>query len=488
MANTSLEKLIKSLNRGELKAFSLSIKNNKSTKYYRLFKQIKSSTKTNNESHTSNTQHRKYLYDTLLDSISKSSNSIDSNILKKLLNTETLFNKQLIKEAWKEVNKAQKLAQKHERFGFLIQILEWKKSIGFFLEDFTRQDHSNLSKLEEKVINQQLIFLQTKNLYMEILGLKKEIGYLPLNYDKSTFSKYEVNIAPEVESKRSIFYAQMTKSIYHWMLKDHQLEYELTKNIVNNIDIKVDRTEYLIGNLEHLTSCVCNASFDELLKTLSDLKTKYQEGYFGFDPSIDLRLFYYAANYEIMSFAFKGNATFLQQKIEEVEKDIQYWHKSLSKEMLIVIYSALKMGHYFLGNNKKSRMYINKMLTESNKSIRKDAFEDALLFNLIGAFDKDDIDFRENTLSSTIRYLKVNNMKESFEYKLSTALKKNINSNNIFSKTFSIIQLEFEKHFYRLPDGRLYSENYLPIYIWLIAKIKNKPILEIMKLWNTHKL
>ena len=486
MAAGSLEKLIKSLTRGELKAYSNSIKNNSSSEYSKLFKQIKKEDRTGI---VGSIHHRKYLYDSLLESIAKSSNSIDSNILKKLLNTETLFNRQLIKEAWKEVNKAQKLAEKHERFGFLIQILEWKKSIGFYLDDFSRQDHNELSTLQERVLNQQLIFLQAKNRYMEILGLKKEIGYLSLNYNKSNFSKYEMPIAPEVESKRAIFYAHMTKAIYHWMLKKHNKEYELTKLIVRQIDVKVDRTEYLIGNLEHLTSCVCNASFKELLNTLQHLTDKYNEGYFGVNTSIELRLFYYAANYEIMSYAFIGKSNLLQKKINEVEKGLIYWQKSLSKEMLIVIYSALKMGHYYLGNNRKSKMYINKMLTESSKRIRKDAFEDALLFNLISAFDKYDLEFQESTLNKTIRYLKQNNMTESFEFSLAKTFQKHLlATDNFFTLVYNDIQNEIPQHFYKLPDGRYYSENYLPIYIWLIAKIKKLPILKTMKLWYEDNL
>jgi len=482
----SLEKLVKSLTRGELKAFSNSIKNNNSSEYSKLFKQLK---KENHSKTAGSIHHRKYLYDSLLESIARSSNSIDSNILKKLLNTETLFNRQLIKEAWKEVNKAQKLAEKHERFGFLIQILEWKKSIGFYMDDFSRQDHTQLSNKQEKVINQQLIFLQTKNRYMEILGLKKEIGYLSLNYDRTFFSKYEIKIAPEVESKRAMFYAHMTEAIYHWMLKEHNKEYELTNKIINHIDIKVDRTEYLIGNLEHLTSCVCNASFPELLHTLSKLKIKYHEGYFGLNTSIELRLFYYAANYEIMSYTFIGDKELLIQKIKEVEDGLIYWQKSLSKEMLIVIYSALKTGHYYLGNIKISKMYINKMLSESSKSIRKDAFEDALLFNLISAFDKYDLEFQESSLNKTLRYLKQNNMTQSFEYKLANALRKHLLiGEKFFSLVYSEIQNEIPLHFYQLPDGRYYSENYLPIYIWLIAKIKNKSILDTMKLWHENNL
>ena len=487
MANTSLEKLIKSLSRGELKTFSLSIKNNKSPEYYKLFRQLKADKEIANSS-DNNAQRRKYLYDSLLESLNRNVDSIDSEIIKKLLNTETLFKRQLVKEAWKEVNKAQKLAQKHERFGILIQILEYKKSIGFYLDSFSRYDHLELSQFEEKVLNQQLIYLRTKNLYMEILGLKKEIGYLESNFDKSLFSKFDVEIAPDMVSKRALFYSKMTKAIYHWMLKEHNEEYLLTKQIIEETDVIIDTTEYLMGNLEHLTSCVCNATFNELLLTLEHLKEKYSKGFFGNSKSIELKLFYYAANYEIMSYAYLGDEERLICKIEEVEEGIEYWKKNLSKEMLIVIYSALKLAYYLLGNKKLSSYYINKILSESNKAIRKDAFEEALLLNLVSAFDKDDYDFQESVLLKTIRYFKNNDMIDSFEYKLVTSFKKNITNSDIFLKVYYELESYFDNYFYKLSDGRYFSENYLLIYIWLISKIKKEPIMQIMKKWSNNKL
>ncbi len=485
MPYSTIEKLIKSLKQGELRAFSLKVKQNKAPEYFNLFKQIKKGKVHDNKE---NAQRRKYLYDSLLDSLNKKTDSIDANILKKLLNTETLFKRQLIKEAWKEVNKAQRLAQKHERFGFFIQILEWKKSIGFYLETFTRQDYFELLRLEEKALNQQLMYLKTKNLYMEILNLKKEMGYLPLNFDKEKFIRFEMEIPPEVISKRTLFYSRITKAIYYWMQKKHEQEYQLTKQNVLETDVDIDYAEYMIAHLEHLTSCVCNASFNELVYTMHELRDKYKQGYFGNNVNIELKLFYYAANYEVMSYVFMGKQNLLKEKIIEVEQGIAFWIKNLSKEMLIIIYSALKMGYYFLGDTKKSKYYVNKMLNESNKNIRKDAFDDATLFNLIIVFDKHDVEYQESVINKTVKYFKSSNMKDSFEYKFALSLKKNLFDNKIFHKVYDDMENQFNKYFYKLSDGRLYSENYLPIYIWLLSKIKNKPLLNVTKNWYVDKL
>ncbi len=489
MEKSPLEKLIKSLTRGELKTFSLSVKNEKSPEYYNLFKKIKQSYDKKKSVVFKNAQRKKYLYDSILESLNKKTKSIDANILKKLLNTETLYKRQLIKEAWKEINKAQKLAKKHERFGLLIQILEWKKNIGFHIDTFTRNDYSELSIIEEQTINQQFMFLKMKNLYMEILSLKKEQGYFPKNYDKSKFTKFSPEIPKEVISKRTIFYSRITKAIYFWMQKKHEEEYQLTKLNIKEADVNVDYTEYLIGHLEHLTSCICNASFSELISTLNELKTKYSEGYFGENYNLKLKLFYYAATYEIMSYAFMGNEFLLRKKVEEVENEILFWKKNLSKEMYIIICTALKTGYFFLGDYKKSKFYINKILVKSNKTLRKDAFDEALLFNLIIVFDKkNDYNYQKSVLNSSLKYFKNSDMSDSLENLFAKALQKDIFDKNIYRKVYNNLENEFIAYFHKLKDGRLYSESYLPLYIWLQSKIKNKDLLTVMKNWNENSL
>ena len=60
MEKSPLEKLIKSLTRGELKTFSLSVKNEKSPEYYNLFKKIKQSYDKKKSVVFKNAQRKKY--------------------------------------------------------------------------------------------------------------------------------------------------------------------------------------------------------------------------------------------------------------------------------------------------------------------------------------------------------------------------------------------------------------------------------------------
>jgi len=489
MDKTPLEKLIKSLNRGELKSFNFSIKNT-TTIYVNIFKQILNEKKLTDYKNAENTQHRKYLYDSILELLSKRVNTIDSKILKKILHTEVLYKRQLIKEAWKEANKAQKLAQKHERFGFFIQILEWKKNIGFYLDNFTQQDYFDLSKLGEQVLNLQMKYLHTKDLYMEILSLKRKTGYLAIDYDKNKFLKFDIDIddysvAP---SQRTLFYARMTKAIYYWMLKEHKQGYRLTKLNTQEVDIKVDNAEYLIAHLEHLTSCVCIGAFNEIISILKSLKEKYNYGFFGNNSSAKLKIFLYAANYEIMSYVYTANYKKLKQKLDEVNKGIIFWDKNISKEMLLMISTAQRLGYYILGDYKKARFFTNKILNEPFKIVRIDVFNNTLLFNLITVFDKHNYDYQEIVLLKTLKHYKNTNIDESFAYVFASLLQKHILDDCIFQKTYDELKPQLHKYFSKLDNGNYYSENYLIEYIWLISKVKKINMSEAMIQWYNNKI
>lgn len=71
MEKSALEKLIKSMTKGEHKTFSLSVKNEKKPEYYNLFKKVKQSTEKKKEFNFKNTQRKKYLYDAILESLNK---------------------------------------------------------------------------------------------------------------------------------------------------------------------------------------------------------------------------------------------------------------------------------------------------------------------------------------------------------------------------------------------------------------------------------
>ena len=99
-----------------------------------------------------------------------------------------------------------------------------------------------------------------------------------------------------------------------------------------------------------------------------------------------------------------------------------------------------------------------------------------------------DIYYQEQVVDKALRHFKTNNMIESFEYIFAKAMKKNIYNKNIYINVLKVIKSQLPKYFHQLNDNRYFSENFFPIYVWLLSKTKEKPIIEVVKNWYYNNL
>ncbi|MGB0390107.1 MAG: hypothetical protein ACPGRC_03010 [Salibacteraceae bacterium] len=482
MPKLSLEKLIHSLSQGELRAFSLSIKKDKNPSYYNLFNGIRSGKVDDSKKKDNNEiQRRNYLYNSILESLVKSSKTIDSQISKGLHHVEILYNRQLEKEAWKELEKVEKLANKHERFGYVIQILEWKKILGLRLDSFTEDDYKSVSKLETEIMDKYKTYLLAADSYHNLIQQKQRRGYVHELKDLPDFEslqKIESNHLP----KRTLYYQRMAKAIHLCLVQDIPAQYELTKLIVEDAVVINEANECLQAYFEHLTSCICMGRFEELITLLKKLKLDVKKGKFGTDPNIRIKLFYYAANYETMAYTYMGNSVQLELKIKEVEMGLKKMSEALSTEMKLTIYSALKMGHFFLGNNKEAKKYLNYVILTENIDVRRDIYQDALFFSLLVNFDEINLDQIELILNKISTHCDLNKPHYKFESKLFSIFKtflENSDSNKV--TLFKDIIKANNQSGIPLTNDIKYTENYYGYFLWAYSRLNNEEVLSAAK-------
>ncbi len=485
MPKLSLEKLIESLTQGELRAFSLSIKKDKNPSYYSLFNDIRSGKHEESKKKDNNeTQRRNYLYNSILESLVKSSKTIDSQISKGLHHAELLYNRQLEKEAWKEIERVDKLAKKHERFGYIIQILEWKKIIGFKLKAFSTSDYKALSKIEKKTIKEYLDYLKASDTYHELLLRKKKQGYIHEVEKLPELSGIDLINPKEHIAKRTLYYQRMAHAMQLCLLQDIHSQYELTKQIVKDAAIINEPTECLQAYFEHLTSCICVGEFKELIDTLTKLKHDIKLGKFGSDQHIKIKLFYYAANYELMSYSYMGDKANLILKIKEVENGIVKLEDSLSTEMHMVIYSALKMAYFFIEENTKTKIYLEKINALRPHKVRTDILQDSLFFYLLIATDENDINQMDLILKKIESECHLDKPHYKFENELYNLFYKF--SKDKFSKIelFKALVDTYNTITPALSNGVKYTENSYIFYLWAVSNQNKEPIFKTAQ--NLH--
>lgn len=484
MPKLSLERLIQSLSQGELRAFSLSIKKDNNPSYYKLFNDIRTGKSDDKHKKDNNEiQRRNYLYNSILESLVKSSKTIDSQISKGLHHVEILYNRQLEKEAWKELERVEKLANKHERFGYIIQVLEWKKILGTRLNSFTKEDYALTSKLEKETMENYKTYLDASNSYHELIQEKQTGGYIH-DLEVSSMEQLEASEKDASFPKRTLYFQRMAKAVHLCLTQDVISQYKLTKLIIEDVAVINEANECLQAYFEHLTSCICLGEFNELITLLKKLKLDISKGKFGTDPNIKIKLFYYAANYETMSYTYLGDVIQLKQKIKEVELGLKKLDANLTVEMKLTIYSALKMAHYFLGNIEEGKKYVSLILDSESINIRRDIYQDSMFFSLLIQTDENNVAGMENTLKKIETQCDVNKSHYQFEKKLLENFQEfvidKLNKTELYDQNIKA----FNQYSYTLPDGKNYTENYYPYYIWAAARKRNMPILEFSKSEN----
>ena len=485
MANLPLEKLIKSLSQGELRAFSLSIKKEGNPSYYELFNAIRTDKYKKQKKDNNETQRRNYLYNAILDSLLNQAKTIDTQIAKGLHQAEILYNRHLEKEAWKVISKAEKLAQKHERFGYIIQILEWKKTIGFRLESFSTQDYRDTSKQETETIEKYLNYLKAAGNYNELLIRKKKEGYVYEEDKLPDASLFDDIILDDNLPKRTLYYHRMAQAVRHCLVQDVQSQYQVTKLIMKDAAVIIEPNECMLAYFEHLTSCICAGEFEELLTTLAKLKTDIKKGKFGNSKDIIVKLFYYSSNYEIMALNYLGDKNLLQLKIKEVELGMKKMGDKLSTEMKLVIFSALKVGHYFLGQEEESKKYLNSILDNDQVNLRKDISQSALFFNLLICTDENKVEEMEATLKTISLQTDLNRPQYQFEKDLFTIFSQFANDKLDKPSLYTSIINSYNNIAQELPSGFKYTENYYPYFLWAFSRKNHIDIMVSSK--NIHQ-
>ena len=485
MPKLSLERLIQSLSQGELRAFSLSIKKDNNPSYYKLFNDIRTGKSDDNQKKDNNEiQRRNYLYNSILESLVKSSKTIDSQISKGLHHVEILYNRQLEKEAWKELERVEKLANKHERFGYIIQVLEWKKILGTRLNSFTKEDYAFTSKLEKETMENYKTYLDASNSYHELIQEKQTGGYIH-DLEVSTLEELGTSQKDANFPKRTLYYQRMAKAVHLCLTQDIISQYKLTKLIIEDVAVINEANECLQAYFEHLTSCICLGEFNELISLLHKLRLDISKGKFGTDPNIKIKLFYYAANYETMAYSYLGDTIKLQQKIKEVELGLKKFDANLTVEMKLTIYTALKTALYFLGDIKGSKKYVSLILNSESINIRRDTYQDALFFSLLIQADENNVNGMEITLNKIETQCDVNKPHYQFEKKLLENFQKfvidKLNKTELYHQNIKA----YNQFSYTLPNGKIYAENYYPYYVWATARKESLPILKFCKSQNT---
>ena len=492
-----LETLIHSLNQSELKRFTLYTKTYASNKsYIDLFKSIKNNhTNKTDKNNNKLAQQRRYLYRIILESLIQKSNksSVENEVLFYINSANYLIKKQLPEHAYDIINKALHIVKKYEMTGYHLQLIEIEKQIRMYINPKGYRSDDEIFQEEVDLIEYQKQLHTLKAVYNKILNYKKRSGYIDLNEWTKLYHQIKKmgfpDTSEECSTLKSKHYYYFNQTLLYFIRRNHQKAYDYSSKMIKVDPGPLSKREYLNGLLEHSTSCYCLGKTDETLETISMVKEFYQKGVFGKFENIALKIFYYRANYELVSYVFKGDKEMVEKKMEIIEKELTYWGDKIPIAMRMILATAFKLGYAALGNYKKMGKEINFLIDSLHSGLRLDAHEDGLIWNLMYIFSKDDLDFLENQASQAYKHFQKNNVIENMDnyYKLKiTKLFLNYSKMKIDRK-------EFLHSFKKVLEEKLsyFDNNFLemdyPYLMWVNSQISGKSLLQTAReMEKTH--
>ncbi|MBK9331212.1 MAG: hypothetical protein IPM96_02145 [Ignavibacteria bacterium] len=241
--NTELFDLIKSLSSSEKRYFKLNASVQKGvTKYLKLFDLIDSqkiynekalkSFKGNEDLKKNFNFTKNYLAKLIFKSLLnyKNEKSTDAKLFNMLQRCRILFQKALFRQHFKTVKAGKAIAEKCERFGFLLEFIEMERQLTR-KEELLSNDIQKLFEYELKVLEKIREINFYKKSISSLLRIYRSTGIIrseddekDLNETLSVIENRKVNTSMSVTSAERILYAQ---SIAHELKGDLELSYSV---------------------------------------------------------------------------------------------------------------------------------------------------------------------------------------------------------------------------------------------------------------------
>lgn len=500
---TELYDLIKSLSKSEKRFFKLSSSLQQGEKnYIRLFDAIEEQEEYDEERIKSKfknetfIQHfpseKNHLYKQILKSLRAfhSENSI-SNILRlEIKNIEILYKKALYKECAKFVARAKKMASEYEKFYYLFELINWEKQL--LEEEYETggfdKDLDDLISQETECIQKLRNLAEYHMIYSRVNYVIRKGGFARNDNERKIVSELEnyhlikgKNTALSSRAASICYYIKGVCNAFNRNYEEALINFKKVKDIVDSRShLKPDLAQRYVRTLNLILTCYVElCQYDKAENVISEIKALEDEDGFS-DINTHLRIQTTVLISTLQICNKTGNAAKGLAMVPECIKLLDRNASKINKEQVIEFYINIS-GIYFIQNDFKESLYwLNKVLNDNEKLLRRDLFNFARIFNLVLHFELGNYDLLEYVIKSTTRQLN----KEENENIVETLVVKHIRK---------LIKINNEKGRLELYEdmrdelGKVFDNNnektlldYFDILSWVDAKIKGNSFAQVV--------
>lgn len=409
-----------------------------------------------------------------------------------LRNVELLYDKALYKECSKIIRKAKKMAYDYEKYYFLLDLIDWEKTLveeeylrGVFGKDLTKlvEEESECLERLRNLAEYQILYSKINYVFRrggysrndEEQAIVNEIANYHLIIGKNTALTtkaatacyYIKGLCASTERNLKETYTNFMKVIII-MEKNPMIMRELPKRYVKALN------NVMFSYMDKKDWENCSAMIQKMKGLVK------QKGFESLD--VQLKLFTFPNNAELLLCLTKGDfEKAIDTVVPGILKGIEAYDGKINNEEVMLFYYNISRAYFGVGDYKNALKYINLVLNNSETGLREDVYTFARLVNLIIHFELGNFDLLDYTLKSTKRFV----TKSLKNYKFETIFLKDFKKllKNKDADTMQKFYKEFKAELEEVlqdPYEQVANE-YFHFLPWLDAKIENKTTEEIIR-------
>ncbi len=501
--NEPLFLLIKSLTGAEKRHFKLYILRNQANeepKFVQLFN-VLDAAKEYNEAHflkklpsISRQQLpnlKAHLYGELLTALRllHSEKNMEIQIREQIDFAKILYNRGLILQALKILDKVKVSAKANSHFILTLDIMQFEKDIE--ARHITRSLKGRAGLLINEtdfVLKQINEVTHLSNVALSMYELYLENGHVKDEKHSREIEKiFKKNIGGINEKQISFFGKAYLHQSYCWY---YVIQLDFTKyyrHAQKWVQLFTDYPEakkeepYLFVKAMHnlLNALFITGNHKKMIEELQQFENFY-EGAAAFNQNLEIQTFVYLYTAKINKYFLEGNFTEGLLLIKPIEEKLKVYSLYIDTHRALVFYYKIASLYFGSGNNDEAIVYLNKIINLRVGQLRTDIQCFARLLHLIAHYELGNMDLVEYLIKSVYRFLaKMENL-DAVLTEVFSFLQKSLSSRpGDIQKSFLAFRNNLEKVSAGKYNRRSYQ--YLDIVSWLESKINNVPVQDIVR-------
>lgn len=416
-------------------------------------------------------------------------NSVSSFLQQEIKNIEILYDKGLFHECAKFLQRAKKIAAKHDKFYYLFELLHWEKTLledafedGRFvdLDLLIQEEHDVLSKLRN--------LAEYHVLYSKINYVFRSGGYTRTDENKKLVD--EIMHHPLIQGKNTALsnsaatICRYTQGFCSLANGDYETALARFNRVVEILDeephLRSDLSKRYMRTLVNTVKCYLYLGrYEQARMTLERMRSMQNEEGFN-TPDMRALIFKNTELLELELLHGSGNFEEGVRRVETLTTALHKYESMLHKENMLAFYFRFSYSYFGVGEYNKALHWLNKALNDNENALRQDLYGYIRLYNLVVHYELGNNSLLEYTIKSTVRYLQKRMRDFPVEKVIIDNIKKLIKTQNTGDKKAIFTRFsEMLKDVIKTPEDKIIFK-YFDYNSWVESKLNNRSLSEVI--------